>query len=189
MTRINVDIDDQACAEIMRQIISNRLTFSKCLTTAPSAGCERPKQLQSPREDGRRTPRQIEYTKKDRDFDGVSNRLTFSKCLTTASSAGCERPNQLQTPREDRRRTARQIEYTKMPAIFAASQTVSRRRRQPGATARNSFKHPVRTGGVRRGQSSTRRWTEILTGLKPSHTRNASGVCHPTLVGPHHEGV
>ena len=83
--------------------VSNRLTFSKCLTTASPAACDRPKQLQTPLEDRRRTARQIEYTKVARDFDGVSNRLTFSKCLTTASSARCDRPKQLQTPREDGR--------------------------------------------------------------------------------------
>ncbi len=96
----------------MRKIISNRLT------TASLAGCDLPKELQTHREDRRRTARQIEYTKMDREFDGVSNRLTFSKCLTTASSAGCERPKQLQTHREDKRRTARQIENTKMDGDF-----------------------------------------------------------------------
>ena len=138
MTRTNVDIDDQACAEVMRRyrlatkgeainlalrtlaaetasikearslrgigwegdldaICSSRAPrhlmdtyhgrfrlsgLSNRLTTASSAGSERPKQFQTPREDGRRTARQIEYTKMDGDFDGVSNRLTFSKCLT-----------------------------------------------------------------------------------------------------------
>ena len=104
---------------IMRQIISNRLTFSNRLTTASSAGCDWPKQLQTPREDGRKERRDKSRTRRWTEvFAAFSNRLTFSKCLTTASSAGCDRPKQLQTPREDGRRTARQIENTKMDRDF-----------------------------------------------------------------------
>ncbi len=168
----------------MRQIISNRLTFSKCLTTAPSAGCERPKQLQSPREDGRRTPRQIEYTKKDRDFDGVSNRLTFSKCLTTASSAGCERPNQLQTPREDRRRTARQIEYTKIDRDFAAFSNRLTTASSAGCDRPKQLQTPSRTGEERRTKSKARRksanspFSNRLTFSKCLTTASSAG-CGP----------
>ena len=114
-------------------------------------------------------------------LSGVSNRLTFSKCLTTASPSGCDRPSQPQTPLEDGRRTPRQIENTKVARDLTASQTVShsqsvsRRRRQPGATARNSFKHPVRTGEERRGKSSTRRCTGILTASQTvSHSQSVS---------------
>ena len=70
MKRINSDIDDEACTEVMRRMVSNRLT------PPPSPGYVHPKQLQTSLEDVQRKSRPIENTKMARDFDGFSNRLT-----------------------------------------------------------------------------------------------------------------
>ena len=143
MTRINVDIDDQACAEVMRRyrLATKREAINLALRmlAAEPASVDEVRSLRGIGWEGDLDAMRSTFSPQ---LD-AQERMSYPTCVTgTASREACPDPRNPVRHNENETKE-RGLKVLKGLKLSHPSQTVSRPRRLPCARPQNSFKHPA----------------------------------------------